>query len=214
MSNLFNEIDEDLRQEKLKSLWARYRNAIFAAIIIIAIILISSESYKYWTKSKIEKSGIIFSQLIENIEGNNIEGAETDIKELMLNGTNEYQNYAMILNADILVGQNQLNTAEDAYEDIIENSRGLLKELAQLKLAYLKIDTSSYAEINDLLSNLLLEESLLYLFATEALAISAYKEDSYELGIKHAQKIIDSKRTTTGMYDRANMMLKVFNSKK
>jgi len=214
MSNLFNEIDEDLRQEKLKSLWARYRNAIFAAIIIIAIILISSESYKYWTKSKIEKSGIIFSQLIENIEGNNIEGAETDIKELMLNGTNEYQNYAMILNADILVGQNQLNTAEDAYEDIIENSRGLLKEIAQLKLAYLKIDTSSYAEINDLLSNLLLEESLLYLFATEALAISAYKEDSYELGIKHAQKIIDSKRTTTGMYDRANMMLKVFNSKK
>jgi hypothetical protein len=214
MSNLFNEIDEDLRQEKLKSLWARYRNAIFAAIIIIAIILISSESYKYWTKSKIEKSGIIFSQLIENIEGNNIEGAETDIKALMLNGTNEYQNYAMILNADILVGQNQLNTAEDAYEDIIENSRGLLKEIAQLKLAYLKIDTSSYAEINDLLSNLLLEESLLYLFATEALAISAYKEDSYDLGIKHAQKIIDSKRTTTGMYDRANMMLKVFNSKK
>lgn len=214
MSNLFNEIDEDLRQEKLKSLWARYRNAIFAAIIIITIILVSSESYKYWTKSKIEKSGIIFSQLIENIEGNNIEDAEIDIKELMLNGTNEYQNYAMILNADILVGQNQLNTAEDAYEDIIENSRGLLKEIAQLKLAYLKIDTSSYKEMNDMLSNLLLEENLLYLFATEALALSAYQEDSYDLGIKHVQEIIDSNRTTTGMYDRANMMLKVFNSKK
>ena len=214
MSNLFNEIDEDLRQEKLKSLWLRYRSAIFAAIITASVILIFSESYKYWKNSKIEKSGVIFSQLIENIEENNYESAEINIKELLLSGTNEYQNYAMILNADLLVGQNQLKTAEDSYEEIIQNSKGLLKEIAQLKLAYLKIDTSSYIEMNDMLSNLLSEENLLHLFATEVLALSAYKDGSYDIGIKHAQEIIDSKRTTTGMYDRANMMLKVFNSKK
>ena len=52
MSNLFNEIDEDLRQEKLKGIWSKYRNSIFSSIIIVALILISSESYKYLTNSK------------------------------------------------------------------------------------------------------------------------------------------------------------------
>ncbi|MDG2186871.1 MAG: tetratricopeptide repeat protein [Hyphomicrobiales bacterium] len=213
MSNLFNEIDEDLRQEKLKGIWSKYRNSIFSSIIIVALILISSESYKYLTNSKIEKSGVIFSQIIENILQDNTEDAAININNLLNDGTKEYRNYAMIMKADLLISENNLISAEALYNEIIDSTKGLLRDLAKLKLAYIKVDDSSYAEIELMLSQLLVEDNILYLFAKEVLALSAYKEGLYDQGINHAEEIMKNERTTTGMFDRANMMLKVFNSK-
>ena len=89
----------------------------------------------------------------------------------------------------------------------------LQRDLAKLKLAYIKVDDSSYAEIELMLSQLLVEDNILYLFAKEVLALSAYKEGLYDQGINHAEEIMKNERTTTGMFDSANMMLKVFNSK-
>ena len=57
MSNLFNEIDEDLRQDKLKALWSKYRAAVFTFVIVLSLGLASSEFYQYWSTSKEKNSG-------------------------------------------------------------------------------------------------------------------------------------------------------------
>ena len=89
MSNLFNEIDDDLRQDRLKSIWASYKNSIFAAVIVISLILIGSESYQYLSKSKAEKSGLLFSQIIESMADDNHELTSSFIDELLETGSSD-----------------------------------------------------------------------------------------------------------------------------
>ena len=214
MSNLFNEIDDDLRQDRLKSFWATYKNSIYAAVIVISLVLIGSEAYQYYSKSKTEKSGIILSQIIESIIDDESQLINDYTDELLESGTSNYKTYALLLKSDDFISQDKIEDARETYIDLIKKAENsLISDLARLKLSYLNVDSYSFDQIQEELSSLLESDNILSLFAYEVLALSAYKHGLYESGIEYLNIIITNEKTTNGMFDRAQMMLKVMNSK-
>lgn len=213
MSNLFNEIDEDLRQDKLKTLWNKYRAAVFTFVIVIALGLTSSEFYHYWSTSKEKNSGLIFSEIIDNIIQGDIQLAQDNIDKLSNEGTKNYKSYALVLKSDLLLSQGNLIEVEKIYDEIIDTTNNsLLKNLAILKLSYIKVDNYSFDQMKQELGDLLGDKTL-GLFAHEILAMSAYKNEVYDKGIASLEIILSDERTTNNMFDRAQMMLKVLSSK-
>jgi len=213
MSNLFNEIDEDLRQDKLKTLWNKYRAAVFTFVIVIALGLTSSEFYQYWSTSKEKNSGLIFSEIIDNIIQGDIQLAQDNIDKLSNEGTKNYKSYALVLKSDLLLSQGNLIEVEKIYDEIIDTTNNsLLKNLAILKLSYIKVDNYSFDQMKQELGDLFGDKTL-GLFAHEILAMSAYKNEVYDKGIASLEIILSDERTTNNMFDRAQMMLKVLSSK-
>tara|TARA_S200000501_G_scaffold326464_1_gene325046 strand:+ start:128 stop:772 length:645 start_codon:yes stop_codon:yes gene_type:complete len=214
MSNLFNEIDDDLRQDRLKSIWATYKNSIFATVIVISLILIGSESYQYLSKSKAEKSGLLFSQIIESMGDDNHELTSSFIDELLETGSSDYKTYALLLRSENLISQDKLTEAKETYIDLIKKAENsLIRDVAKLKLSYLNVDSSSFDEIEEELSTIIEDDSPLSLFAYEVLAMSAYKHGLYQRGTEYLNIIVTNEKTTNGMFERAQMMLRVINSK-
>ncbi len=213
MSNLFNEIDEDLRQDKLKTLWNKYRAAVFTFVIVIALGLSSSEFYQYWSTSKEKNSGLIFSEIIDNIIQDDAQLAQDNIDKLSNEGTKNYKSYALVLKSDLLLSQGNLIEVEKIYNEIIATTNNsLLKNLAILKLSYIKVDNYTFDQMEQELGYLLGDKTL-GLFAHEILAMSAYKNEEYDKGIESLEIILSDERTTNSMFDRAQMMLKVLSSK-
>ena len=214
MSNLFNEIDDDLRQDRIKSIWASYKNLIFAAVMVISFVLVGSESYQYLAKTKTEKSGLLFSQIIESIADDNPEQTSNFIDELLESGSSDYKTYALLLQSDNLISQDKLADAKETYIDLIKKAENsLVRDIAKLKLSYLNVDSSSFDDIEEELSIILEDDNPLSLFAYEVLALSAYKHGLYESGTDYLNIIVTNEKTTTGMFERAQMMLRVLNSK-
>jgi len=214
MSNLFNEIDDDLRQDRIKSIWASYKNLIFAAVMVISLVLVGSESYQYLAKTKTEKSGLLFSQIIESIADDNPEQTSNFIDELLESGSSDYKTYALLLQSDNLISQDKLADAKETYIDLIKKAENsLVRDIAKLKLSYLNVDSSSFDDIEEELSIILEDDNPLSLFAYEVLALSAYKHGLYESGTDYLNIIVTNEKTTTGMFERAQMMLRVINSK-
>ena len=214
MSNLFNEIDDDLRQDRLKSIWATYKNSIFAAVIVISLILIGSESYQYLSKSKAEKSGLLFSQIIASMGDDHHELTSSIIDELLETGSSDYKTYALLLRSENLISQDKLTEAKETYIDLIKKAENsLIRDVAKLKLSYLNVDSSSFDEIEEVLSTIIEDDSPLSLFAYEVLAMSAYKHGLYQRGTEYLNIIVTNEKTTNGMFERAQMMLRVINSK-
>ena len=214
MSNLFNEIDDDLRQDRIKSIWASYKNLIFAAVMVISFVLVGSESYQYLAKTKTEKSGLLFSQIIESIADDNPEQTSNFIDELLESGSSDYKTYALLLQSDNLISQDKLADAKETYIDLIKKAENsLVRDIAKLKLSYLNVDSSSFDDIEEELSIILEDDNPLSLFAYEVLALSAYKHGLYESGTDYLNIIVTNEKTTTGMFERAQMMLRVINSK-
>ena len=214
MSNLFNEIDDDLRQDRLKTIWATYKNSIYTAVIVISLVLIGSEAYQYYSQSKSEKSGLILSQIVESATGDESQLINDYIDELLESGTSDYKTYALLLKSDNFISQNKLDDARETYMDLVKKAENsLIRDLAKLKLSYLNVDRVSFDQIQEDLSSMLESDNPLSLFAYEVLAMSAYKHGSYESGIEYLNIIIKSEKTTNGMFDRAQMMLRVMDSK-
>ena len=214
MSNLFNEIDDDLRQDRLKTIWATYKNSIYTAVIVISLVLIGSEAYQYYSQSKSEKSGIILSQIVESATGDESQLINDYIDELLESGTSDYKTYALLLKSDNFISQNKLDDARETYMDLVKKAENsLIRDLAMLKLSYLNVDNVSFDQIQEDLSSILESDNPLSLFACEVLAMSAYKYGLYDRGIEYLNTIIKSEKTTNGMFDRAQMMLRVMNSK-
>ena len=214
MSNLFNEIDDDLRQDRIKSIWASYKNSIFAVVMVISLVLVGSETYQYLAKTKTEKSGLLFSQIIESIADDNPEQTSNFIDQLLESGSSDYKTYALLLQSDNLISQDKLTDAKETYIDLIKKAEnGLVRDIAKLKLSYLNVDSSSFDDIEEELSIVLEDDNPLSLFAYEVLALSAYKHGLYKRGTDYLNIIVTNEKTTTGMFERAQMMLRVINSK-
>ena len=214
MSNLFNEIDDDLRQDRLKTIWATYKNSIYTAVIVISLVLIGSEAYQYYSQSKSEKSGLILSQIVESAMGDESQLINDYIDELLESGTSDYKTYALLLKSDNFISQNKLDDARETYMDLVKKAENsFIRDLAKLKLSYLNVDSVSFDQIQEDLSSLLESDNPLSLFAYEVLVMSAYKHGLNERGIEYLNTIIKSEKTTNGMFDRAQMMLRVMDSK-
>tara|TARA_Y100000590_G_scaffold348397_2_gene399416 strand:+ start:25396 stop:26040 length:645 start_codon:yes stop_codon:yes gene_type:complete len=214
MSNLFNEIEEDLKKDKLKGLWNAYKNKLIAAVVIISGILVSSEAYKYWDTTRTENAGVLFMELIEQTEEDKFEEFENSFDQAQGKITKEYKDYALLLRADNYLSQGLVKQAEDIYSQLIDKTnKNFIKDLALLNLSYIKVDSFSFNEMELMLQPISSEDNPLYLFALEVLALSCYKNNLYEKGSEYIQIMFENKNITSGMYDRAQMMHKVFMTK-
>lgn len=207
VSDIFREIDEDLRQDKLKALWKKYRVNFFSIIITPIVILSAFKIYQNWEKNYIEKSGGLLSEAIEYVNISDFDSASATIQELKDISRKEYLQYATIIEASIAVKSNDNNKAIELYEEYIQDSNNsLLKDFSLIKIAYLKIDSSSSEEIKDLITPILVDDSLLYGLGLELMGYSYYRNGNYDESFKQFELILSNGYNSPSLLNRANTM--------
>src|SRR5262245_50944598 len=60
VSDIFHEVDEEVRREQLKKLWERYQNLVIALIALILIGVAGWRGYEYWELKKASEAGAAF----------------------------------------------------------------------------------------------------------------------------------------------------------
>src|SRR5258705_13238100 len=57
VSDIFTEVDEEVRREQLKKLWERYGNYVVAAVILVIAAVAAWRGYDYWQTRKAAGTG-------------------------------------------------------------------------------------------------------------------------------------------------------------
>ena len=68
MADVFAEIDEAMKQEKLQNLWEKYGGLIIGILVLIILGTIGNEVYKNWTDSTNQKQT---EQMLALLDGEN-----------------------------------------------------------------------------------------------------------------------------------------------
>ena len=69
MSELFDEVDEDVRRDQLKKLWEQYSLYIIAIAILIIASVGGWRGYQYLEAKKAAEAGAAFDKAVELSEG-------------------------------------------------------------------------------------------------------------------------------------------------
>lgn len=176
MSEIFDEVQEELRREQLKKLWERY-GALFVAVMFLIVAGVGGwRGYSYWEGKKAAEAGTQFEAAAQLAEQKKGAEAEAAFLKLAAEAPQGYRTLAKLRAAGEM-GTRDVPAAVKLYDEIAadRNASVIEQDLAGLRAASLLVDTAPYAEIKARLEPLTGPDRTYRHSARELLAVSAWR---------------------------------------
>jgi hypothetical protein len=189
VADIFHEVDEEVRREKLQKLWERYSVYIIALAVLIVAGIGGWRGYEWWIGKQAAAAGAKFEAAIALSDAGKHNEAEAAFAKLAAGGAPAgYRTLARFRAAGELVAEKPAEAAK-AYDALAADpSLGpTLQDLATVRAAMLRVDTASFADLQLKLTPAAADGRPFRYTARELLALSAWKHHDYAA----ARKFID-----------------------
>jgi hypothetical protein len=207
VTDIFQEVDEEVRRERLKKLWERYGNYIIAVCLLVVVGVGAWRGYEWWESKKAAEAGAAFEQAVVLAEAGKHQEAEAAFAKIATDGSAGYRVLAQLREAAALASTDRA-AAVKAYDEIAaDRSAGqVIQDLATLRAGYLLIDTSSYGDMRKRLEALTGADRAFRHSARELLALSAWKEGDMGAARQWTDTIITDPQTPSDARSRAEVL--------
>ena len=207
MSELFDEVDEDVRRDQLKKVWDQYSIYIVACALLIIAGVGGWRAYQYVEGKKAAEAGVAFDKAVELSEANKHSEAEAAFNSLAATAPSGYRLLAR-LRAAGEVASHDPKAAVKLYDDIAaDRSVGSLEqELARIRAAQLLVETSTYPDMLSRLEPSAAPGATFRHTARELLALSAWRANDTTAARKWLDMIANDGDTPQSMRSRAEAL--------
>jgi hypothetical protein len=207
VSELFNEIDEDVRRDQLKKLWERYSIYIVAGALLIIAAVGGWRGYQYLEGKKAAEAGAAFDKAVELSEQNKHAEAEAAFTDLAAKAPSGYRLLAR-LRAAAEAAKRDPQAAAKLYDDIAaDRSVGAPEQaLAKIRAAGLLLETTSYPNMLQRLEPVTAPGATFRHTARELLALSAWRANDATAARQWLDMIANDGETPPSLRSRAEAL--------
>jgi hypothetical protein len=207
VSELFDEVDEEVRREQLKKLWDRYSIYIVAGALLIIAAVGGWRGYQYLETQKAAEAGAAFDAAIELADQNKHAEAEAAFNKLATTAPSGYRMLAQ-LRAAAEVAVRDPKAGAKLYDEIAaDRSAGTeQQDLARVRAAGLLLDTESYQDMLRRLEAATKPEATFRHTARELLAWSAWRANDTTAARQWLDMIANDGETPSAMRSRAEAL--------
>jgi len=207
VSELFDEVDEDVRRDQLKKLWDQYSIYIVAGAFLIIAAVGGWRGYQYLEAKKAAETGAAFEKASELSEQNKHAEAEAAFNDLVAKAPSGYRTLARLRAAGEAASRDS-QAAAKMYDDIAaDRSVGAAEQdLARVRAAGLLLETSSYPNMLTRLEAAAAPGSTFRHTARELLALSAWRVNDTTAARKWLDLIANDGETPPSLRSRAEAL--------
>ena len=207
MSELFDEVDEDVRRDQLKKLWDQYSIFIIAAALLIIAAVGGWRGYQYLEAKKAAEAGAAFDKAVELSQENKHAEAEAAFEELAAKAPSGYRLLAR-LHAAAEAATRDPKAAVKLYDDISADQSvgGPERDLARLRAAGLLLDSSDYSTVLQRLESSAAPGATFRHSARELLALSAWHANDTAAARRWLDLIANDGETPASLRSRAEAL--------
>jgi|TARA_R110002096_G_scaffold174961_4_gene350734 hypothetical protein len=208
LADIFREVEEDIRRDRLQQLWDKY--GIYLIGLVVGIIALTSlvVGWRAYTQSQAEDASKAFAAAIAEAAQEGADAAAI-FSSLVDRSPSGYAALARLRAAGALAEAGEVDQAIAAYDAVAADSGAddILRDLAKVKSGTLLVGRTSYDDLAIRLVPLAGNEEPWRNPAREALGMAAYAEQKYAQAQSFFQSIVDDQTATPGVRDRAHVML-------
>jgi hypothetical protein len=207
VSELFDEVDEDVRRDQLKKLWDKYSVLIVAAAFLVVAGVAGWRAYQYFETKKAAEASVAFDKAVQLSEASKHAEAEAAFNSLAATAPSGYRMLARLRAAGESANLDP-KAAVKLYDDIAaDRSIGALEqELARVRAAQLLVETSTYPDLLTRLESLTAPGATFRHTARELLALSAWRANDTTSARKWLDMIANDGETPPGLRSRAEAL--------
>jgi hypothetical protein len=208
VSDIFREVDEEVRREQLKKLWDRYGNYVVVAAVLLVAAVAAWRAYMWWEARKAAETGAAFEAATALAEAGKRSEAEAAFAKIAADGTAGYRHLARMREAAELA-QSDAKAAITAYDQIAADRAvgPVLQDLAALRAAALLIDTGALEEAQRRLEPLAANDRTFRHTAREFLVLAAWRAGDTAAAKRWFDLIMTDAQTPATTRSRVEMLM-------
>ena len=107
MADIFHEVDEEIRRERLRKLWERYSGLILIAAVALVAGIAGWRGYEYYQAQRAAESGAQFEAAMSLAEAGKLEEAAASFDKIAQTGTSSYRVLARLRAAAVTASANK-----------------------------------------------------------------------------------------------------------
>ena len=207
MSELFDEIDEDVRRDQLKKIWDKYSILIIAGALLIIAAVGGWRGYQYLEAKKAAEAGAAFDKASELSEQNKHTEAEAAFADLAAKAPSGYRVLARLRVAAEAASRDP-QAAAKLYDDIAADRTvgAPEQDLARVRAAALLLETSTYPNMLQRLEPATAPTATFRHTARELLALSAWRANDTTAARQWLDVIANDGETPASLRSRAEAL--------
>lgn len=208
MSDIFHEVDEEVRREQLKKLWDRYGTYFIALAVVVILAIAGWRGYEWWQAKKAAEAGAAFEAAMSLADEGKHQDAQAAFARLANEGTSGYRKLARLREAAEL-GQRDPKAAVSAYDAVAADSSVAkeLRDLAGLRAGLILVDTAPFDEMRRRIEPLTGPKGTFRHSARELLALAAWKAGDIAAARRWAGLILTDGETPASVRQRGEMLM-------
>ena len=209
MSDIFDEVEESLRQERALNLWKRFQPFVVggAALIVGATLVVGL--WQYFSEQSRDGRVRTLESGVAALEGGEYETAINTLGPLARSGKPIAPVAAQYLAQAELSGRGDVEAAKAALTLAMQSDDEVISDVSRLKLAYLGADTMAMADLEALLAPLRNRDNAMETLAIELIAAKAYADGDFARARQEYGFLRISPNAPEGVKNRANAALEV-----
>jgi hypothetical protein len=205
---LIQEVDEELRRDRMRKLWRQTGPWIIAAAVAVVLGVAAYEGWTWWQKTQSSASSDQFYAATKIADGSDFAAAKKALDDIIAKGSGGYPMLAQFREAALLAQQGKTDEAVAAYDALsssINNTH--LRELALVLAADLLIDKGDVQAVEQRVGGSLTPASPMRNAAREALALTQYKAGKLDDAMKNFQAILDDPNASRDTQGRVQIYM-------
>jgi hypothetical protein len=215
MSDIFREVDEDLRREQFKKLWDRFGGYVIGLAVLIVVGVSAYKAWEWWEQSQAAATGDRFLSALELSEAGKHDEAIAALDAIATDGSGDYPMLAIFRSAGEKAVAGDKDGAVAAYDSIAQRSGlpPLVADLARIRAALILVDSQSPQELQSRIGDLAETGNPWRHTAREILGLAAYRTNDLAAARDYFDEIVNDQESGQGVRQRAQLMLTLIQSR-
>jgi hypothetical protein len=209
MSDIFREVDEDLRHEQYKKLWDRFGTYVIGLAILIVVATAGWRLWEYWQEREARATGDRFMAALEIAAAGQHDDAIKALEAIAADGSGEYPVLARFRAAAEKAAAGDAKAAVAGFDAIVSTPSvpALVRDMARLRAALALVDTAPVADLEARIGQLAAVGNPWRHSAREILGLAAWRTGDLETARKYYEEIAADQEKPADLQSRAQFML-------
>jgi len=172
VTDIFREVEEDVRRERVEKLWKAYGNYLIAALVLL---FAGIGGWQLWERHEQQERAKVAATFIAAQRITNPQAAAGAFVDIARDAPKGYANVARLSEAGAMFASGQQGSAIALYKQIAQDDSGTIGMVARLRAAWALADSANRADLAELLKPLDQPGSAWRENAQEVLAYADYR---------------------------------------
>jgi hypothetical protein len=206
LSDIFHEVEEEVRREKLQKVWEKYGNYFIAAALALITAVAGWQIWLRYQENQKAQASAAYMAAHEAAAKNDLKTALAKFDTVIKDSPSGYVELAELSKANTLAADGKTADAIAAYKAFADKYKSPLGDAARIRAGFLMADTASLSDLAAVLKPLADKADGFGPQAREILAYANYRTGNIKESQKLYEALAKDDKAPQGLRQRAGVM--------